>query len=271
MFWTFALALQAAVPLPQDANITQIPLVAIEEEKGKGSPRSPKSCTEKRDWCLTLNLEEGVERDRHTLFVDHGTSQAEFELPDSITEAGSGLDFWKFPITYQSIDNQDTFLFGIVSTYVEGYSGGGAEVKTLYMFRAEVGKSNSLIITPLEDPVPLGGYALIRACFGEADMKLRQNICHDDYALDVTIKPTGAMVNHMPELSYISQATVTPGFASRSQDNSDDDRLKRMKPKDFEMRTDDRCSYTVKMRADVNRARYATNFLDCSEFTASMQ
>lgn len=263
--------MQGAVLSAPASNIEQRSLVAVEDQKDS-AVIPPKSCTEERDWCLKLVWEENPEHTRYTVVINHGAVEAEYDLPDDLTEIGNvTFNFWQNPVAFQTIDNADALLFGIIGNASEGYSGGGASAHMMQLYRAEVGKGNSLIVTPLEDIVPFGGSALIKACFSEEDMKLRRDMCHDDYMLSVTIKPTGAMQNGLPELLYVSQATVTPGFASRWEDNSDKARLKRMKPKDFKTRVDDRCSYTVKMRADPDRQRYALNFRDCSEFTATME
>lgn len=260
----------AIAPSPAASTIQQVSLVAIEDQKDATIP--PKSCLDEQNWCLTVYVDRSGEQNRYSLYVDHGIPEAEVELPDDMTEVHNGtLEFWEAPIAYQSPSGTDALLFGLIQRQSEGYSGGGASEMALHLYRAEVSTNDKLEVTRLDDAVPFGGSALIRACFSENDMKLRRNMCHDDYSLDVSITPTGKLSNGLPELVYTSIAEVTPGFASRMQDNSDPKLLTRLTDTDFEKRIDDRCTYTSNMRADPDRSRYVLHFLDCSEFTASTE
>ena len=75
----------------------------------------------------------------------------------------------------------------------------------------------------------------------------------------------------MPELLYISEATVSPGFASRDQDNSDHTFLRKRTKRDFLPRTDQRCTFTRILRVDPERTTYVLDAPDCSEFTGGWE
>ncbi len=225
------------------------------------------ACTSGRVWCIRLEIQSDDEHSSHSITVRQASGQSAqttIDYADTIAVSGTGL--WTRPVSYRTANGRSGLLFGIVTTRAEAYSGGGAYAETLQFLRAETEASGTLAITPMDDPVPLAASVMIRACFSEQDMKLRRNICHDEYDLAVTLKLRPKLVHDLPAFTYVSKATITPGFAARDNDNSDAARLKAMKAADFKTRSDTRCSFTRPLDADARRARYVLDVPDCSNY-----
>lgn len=229
-------------------------------------------CTRDRGWCVTMQDALDADPITRTITVRQASgnsAQTTISFADQTLDNGARL--WAAPVAYRTSTGRDGLLFGIITRLSEGYSGGGADAATLELLRAEADISGQLEITPLGDPIPFGASAMIRACFSERDMKLRRNICHDEYALDVTLKLQPKLVHDLPAFLYISKATATPGFAARNTDNSDNARLKKLKAKDFKTRTDMRCTFTRPLQADARRAHYLVDAPDCSAYGPMME
>lgn len=225
------------------------------------------SCTVGREWCVTMAFDTNP--DKLAYFVDvkrpeGPSSSASIENPE--LSSSDRAELWDAPVTYSTQSGRRGFLFGIVTTSSEGYSGGGASARKLQFFRAEPKDTDILSVSPIGEPIPFGASSMIRACFSEQDQKLRRNKCHDEYDLDVTLKLKPALVNDLPAFLYISKATTTPGFASRDTDNSDDARLRTMKAADFKPRGDMRCTFTRQLQANAQRTMYSLEIPDCSEY-----
>ena len=247
------------------------PMVRQEEfpapDAKSGQTSIMQGCTQDRTWCVTLKENSDDEHISHSITVRQSSGQtAQTVIDYADLSAANGAGLWTKPVVYRTANGRSGLLFGIVTTQLESYSGGGAYAETLQWLRAETDASGHLAITPMDDPVPFGGYAMIRACFSELDMKLRRGICHDEYTLDVTLTLKPALVHDLPAFLYKSKATVTPGFASRATDNSDPARLRALKAADFKTRTDMRCTFTQPLQADARRARYRLDVPDCSDY-----
>lgn len=225
------------------------------------------SCTEDREWCVTMAFE--TDPDKLAYFVDvkrpigpsSSASIENFELSSS-----DGAELWGDPVSYSTPNGQRGLLFGIVMNRSESYSGGGASERKLQFFKAEPKDANILSVSSIGDPISFGASSMIRACFSEEDQQLRRNICHDEYDLNVTLRLKPTLVNDLPAFLYISKATTTPGFASRDQDNSDAARLRTMKAADFKPRTDRRCTFTRQLQVNARRTIYSLKVPDCSAY-----
>ena len=225
------------------------------------------ACTRGREWCVRLDIQSDDGHTSHSITVRQASGQsAQTTIDYADASAVSGTGLWTKPVSYRTANGRSGLLFGIVTTRSEGYSGGGAYAETLQLLRAETDASGALAIMPMDDPVPLAASVMIRACFSEQDMKLRRNICHDEYDLTVTLKLRPKLVHDLPAFTYESKASVTPGFAARDSDNSDAGRLKAMKAADFKTRSDTRCSFTRPLEVDARRARYVFDAPDCSNY-----
>lgn len=274
MLASLFLALQAASGTHAVEAPQQLQLSSVEPDR-KQDDKSPatdgKSCTDNKSWCITLDKNSEPESDGPTITVEKSGQYAKAPSLHSEFLAFGSINLWDSPVEYRTASGMPGLVFGAVSYHSQGYSGGGAGSSSMLLYVAEIQSGGKLKVDLLDDPIPYEQSALIRACFSEEDMKLRRNVCHDEYDQDVSIKPTGAMRNGLPELLYISNATVSPGFARRDQDNSDDKLLKTLAAKDFETRVDDRCTYTRKMYVHEDRDRYVLDFKDCSDFGADVQ
>lgn len=276
MLVTPLLLLQAISATANAEPPRQVRLEPVDAVKNAGADTPPvikaRHCTDSKSWCLTFKEKSDAGADGPTIIVEHRGQFAKAPpLPAEYVAFGSSINFWDSPVEYQTSAGKPGLIFGTISYQSEGYSGGGAQSSSMMLYAAEKRADGKLHIDLLEDPIPYAQSALIRACFSENDMKLRRDMCHDDYTQDVTIKPTGNVINGLPELLYISKASISPGFARRDQDNSDADLLKTLVDKDFEPRIDDRCTYTTNMYVHKDRDRYVLDFKDCSEFGTIME
>ncbi len=263
MYWLFLLAAEPPSPAPAvRQEILAMPRTAADDSGTQGP-----YCTARKSWCLSFERSESGEEPIAAVTVAHGAAHA--TAPIAVVH--DQLRFWDEPISYRTGDDRDGLILGLRTWRTEGYSGGGAGVNALKLVRAEMGADGKLVLAALDDWIPFGGSALIRACFSERDIKLRRGLCQDDYELEVKIRPDGKLVHDMPSLLYISEATVSPGFAARDQDNSDPAFLKKLTRRDFLPRTDQRCTFTRTMKAAAERDRYVLDAPDCSEFTAGQE
>lgn len=153
-------------------------------------------------------------------------------------------------------------LVGVETRISTGYSGGGASATRLSLIRVDIMGS-----PPMGEvlDLPLEGSAMIRACFGEKDMKQRAGACHDEYKFIGKLELAEPQGRH-PAFTFTTRAETYPGKVSRNADSLSAPPLTK---KDLIWSVDPLCSYrrTIRFNPATDRYEFDTPAPDCSEFT----
>ncbi|HSD36384.1 MAG TPA: hypothetical protein VLC92_02680 [Rhodocyclaceae bacterium] len=200
------------------------------------------------DRDLSLKLSGGPRRLAGALFRLTELSSADEEEPS--------LQLWP-----QLIRFEGGILAGVETEARAMYSGGGGNATTLHLIAFLPGQPPFEVLS-----VPQSANVMIRACFGERDMKKRAGACHDEYNFDANLALTGKSAAGMPVLRYRSTATSFPGPVSRSRDSLAGRPLRK---RDLVTFTDPQCSYQRLYRFAPEARSYVpdTPPPDCSNYT----
>ncbi len=164
---------------------------------------------------------------------------------------GEELAVWPHAIV-----REDSVLLGVTRRISTMYSGGGASSSSLSLF--EVGNGGAPAQLVLED-APWRGDVMIRACFGEQEMRARRGACHDEYRFSATYAP-----GPNGTLAYASVAESYPAGVRRTEDNTD----RRMTRRDLRWERDDACSVTRTLTGDANGVfQFDAPLPECTDYT----
>lgn len=231
-------------------------------------------CTYDGRWCAQIRSDAGTGTRQLAIF-DQGTPGevpviGRYELPGSESHEDSyAPTLWARIVRLNPGDDAGTgrrsAMLGVVMHVRAGYSGGGASADRLVLIKVDADGSQATFAEMLT--VPLGGEAMIRACFSEEDAEQRAGACHDLYSFSATLtlhdskRPAG-----LPEFAYETQATSFPGPVSRNEDSLGNAPLKE---KDLVTVVNEQCSYGRILRFDSAAGRYEADspLPDCSGFT----
>ncbi|MFC4292712.1 hypothetical protein ACFOWX_09835 [Sphingorhabdus arenilitoris] len=241
-------------------------------------------CTADKRWCaelltnadtigFTMNLFDGRSRDDADSIRKNIASYTVSEDSGDSAYDRSSTEIWPQIIRQpvgdpvdEGTEPRETIIIGLLSGQSSMYSGGGAQVTTLNLYRVN---GDPFTNAGLENVlnVPWNGSIMIRACFSEEDLTLRKGVCHDLY--DFTAELTLAKSHNsplLPQLIYQTKAVATPGTSRRSNDNSTGVQLT---DKDILPQTDLRCSYRRLLTYNPTTQRYEFDRPgpDCSDYT----
>ncbi|MFC7421795.1 hypothetical protein ACFQNF_18200 [Iodobacter arcticus] len=183
--------------------------------------------------------------------------QTHYRLADLLSaDEDSSFQLWPKLIRFEG-----GILAGVEAQVRSMYSGGGASSTTLHLIAFLPGQAPFKVLS-----VPQSASVLIRACFGERDMKQRAGACHDEYSFNASLALTGASAAAMPVLRYRSKATTFPGPVSRSKDSL---ARRPLRKRDIMTATDPQCSYQRLYRFAPEARAYvaSTPPPDCSDYT----
>jgi len=155
-----------------------------------------------------------------------------------------------------AIVRNGSVLLGVTRRISSMYSGGGASSYSLSLF--EVGNGAAPAQLVLEDG-PWRGDVMIRACFGERDMRTRRGACHDEYRFSATYAP-----GPNGTLTYASVAESYPAGVRRMEDNTQ----RRVTRRDLRWERDDACSVTRTLTRDANGVfQFDAPLPECTDYT----
>ncbi|TGX52707.1 hypothetical protein E5A73_13755 [Sphingomonas gei] len=214
-------------------------------------------CSADRRWCVDLSAPQ--DQDAQALPIVRAGDAAPPMPPPSETFADETYAVWPRLILLED----GSFLAGVEARTSTAYSGGGGSATELRLFR--VTPDGQAVATPVLR-VPVAASLMIRACFGERDMRNRRGACHDEYGFSGNIELAGDATNGLPALAYVSEAYAFPRGVSRMADSSANPRLKKS---DLVRERDPECSFTRRFRFDAATGSYQPDapLPECSEYT----
>ena len=229
------IAIAAAAPVAPVRDVAGNRMVALAAFRGpawfaaKDGVRSAMRCTADRRWCARV-VQAG--RDFTVELYDR--------LPPTprpmaaIAIAGDDhthVALWPHLV----IQADGSMLVGAAVTQSTYYSGGAASTTDLTLYVATPGVTEP---PPLLS-VPSGGSVMIRACFGERDMRARAGACHDLYEFSGALTLDPATRFGRPRFRLATRARTFPGRIGREDDNS----AKRLTKRGLVWARDPGCSY----------------------------
>lgn len=241
-------ALLAAALSPQFETLEPVPAAA----QGEAIP----ACTADRRWCALIETDETDEQ--RVLRLYDGAPDGRAPAASYRIESEASEGFWK-PGAVLRRAGSDEIILGADRELQAMYSGGGGMSSYRTLIRFVPGAAPQEVLT-----VPLSGSLMIRACFGEKDMKQRAGACHDEYEFDAELKAEGDAFP--PRLTYASTATTFPGRVSRNEDS-----LARppLKPADLVRAVDTECSVQRVFTFDPALSAYVPDapLPECGDYT----
>lgn len=197
-------------------------------------------CEAARDWCATVR--QDGEDGPWTLLVFPAGVQNEplrYPLPEAPEEEPAEVSLWPFLVR----EADGTLLAGVQYYRRTMYSGGGAGAERLLLLRLP---GEQAPVPVLETPI--GGSSMVRACFGEDDMRARRDACHDEYEFTGTLALDPAATAGRPRFILTTVARTYPGQVSRDEDSAERPPLRR---RDLIWWRDPECSYTRRFAPDA--------------------
>jgi hypothetical protein len=237
-----------------------IAMPAINTTSDAANQVSPETrCTSDRRWCVflsnqgdlnttTVNVYNGQLPPGNADGRDNARDVGSYRVSHRADDLGSAsLHIWptiirRPTLRIDGLPLDETISIGVISALSAGYSGGGAQSTSLQLY--QLGPTMDGRIPDAGNfgivlDVPLTGYKMIRACFGEEDDANRRGVCHDEYDFNATLKLGKTMPDGQPQIVYQSIATTTPGSSRLSEDNS----KRKLSLSDIKPRRDRKCSY----------------------------
>lgn len=160
-----------------------------------------------------------------------------------------GLDYSGASLWPQTVTLGDGVIFGVLLSRSTMYSGGGASATYLVLVEAPAGDAPLRFVA---GGIPVGGHAMIRACFSDADRRGRRGVCHDEYDFAGTVSLVATGATGRPVLALTTRATTSPGRLSRDEDN----RAVRVPPVGQREWRDPACSYRHLFTFDAGSHTY---------------
>jgi len=216
------------------------------------------SCT--RDGRLCVSLTEPDEAGTVRPVVGAaGPPTAAARAPEDDSASAETHAVWPALVTLEG----GGFLAGVETRTRTSYSGGGGSGTDLRLFR--IAPDGTAAAGPVLE-VPVGGSLLIRACFGERDLRRRRGACHDEYGFSARIAVAPGTAAGHPVLTYASEAWGFPRGASRSGDSN---RMPPLRKEDLVRQRDAACSVTRRFRFDAAAGAYRPDrpLPECSDYT----
>ena len=217
------------------------------------------ACTADNRWCVGL-LEGAAGDDTAVRPVVRADLSV---LPGATGDVSYGQETYQPWTSLMSLADGG-FLAGVDVGSSAMYSGGGGQASTVALYRLDAAGDamGGPVLT-----VPLMSSVLIRACFGEKDMKQRAGACHDEYSFEAKLTAApNATSGVMPTLIYATTATAFPRGVSRSKDSLENPPLK---PADLVATRDPTCSFERRFTFDAATGVYQPDrpLPDCADYT----
>jgi hypothetical protein len=177
----------------------------------------------------------------------------------SVDTEGGDLSIKPMPALIRLDDGR--LLIGALATRQTGYSGSGGNATQQVLALVAPDKEVKPVLT-----VPESGSLMIRACFGEKDMKRRANACHDEYRFTGTLTAADRVNVQLPLLRFRMNASHYPRGVSR---NNDSLTLPPLRKRDLTWQVDKRCTFERSFHFDPAQGTYVPDAVlpDCSDYT----
>lgn len=214
------------------------------------------ACTADRRWCALI--EAGETDEQLVLRLYDGLPGERTPVASHRIESENSEGFWRPGAILRRAESDDVIL-GADMELQAMYSGGGGMSSYRTLVRFTPGEAPQEILT-----VPMSGSLMIRACFGEEDIKQRAGACHDEYEFAAELKAEGDAFP--PRLTYASTAATFPGRVSRSEDSLAKPPLT---PKDLVKAVDAECSVRRVFTFDLATNAYVPDapLPECGDYT----
>jgi hypothetical protein len=215
-------------------------------------------CSKDGRWCVSI-AEAQDEQAQALPVVRSAGAPAPVTQPPSDAFSNETYAVWPRLILLKD----GGFLAGVETRTSTAYSGGGGSATELRLFRVpRDGQTAPMPVLQL----PVGASLLIRACFGERDMRYRRGACHDEYSFSGSLELTNESAAGLPTLAYVTEARAFPRGVSRMEDSTAKPRLKKS---DLVHERDPECSFSRRLRFDATAGAYQPDapLPECSAYT----
>lgn len=248
MILLLAAFLAAAAPAPDFETLDPVPAAA----RGEAIP----ACTADRRWCALIEADGA--QDNPVAHLYDGLPDGRAPTASHRLESEGAEGVWTPGVILRK-EGDDTIILGADMGLQAMYSGGGGMSSSRTLIAFKPGEAPREILT-----VPMSGSLMIRACFGERDMKQRAGACHDEYEFDADLKVEDDAFP--PRLTYASTAATFPGRVSRDEDSLAKPPLK---PADLVRAVDAECTVQRVFTFDPTTKAYVADapLPDCSAYT----
>ncbi|EGF95384.1 Uncharacterised protein [Brevundimonas diminuta] len=238
------------------ASVSEPAFEALEPIPAAAQGEAIPACTVDRRWCALIETDETQER--QVLRLYDGLPGGRAPVASHLIESENSEGFWRPSAILRRAESDDVIL-GADMELQAMYSGGGGMSSYRTLVRFTPGAAPQEMLT-----VPMSGSLMIRACFGEEDMKQRAGACHDEYEFNAELKAEGDAFP--PRLTYASTATTFPGPVSRNEDSLAKPPLT---PKDLVKAVDAECSVRRVFTFDPAANAYVPDapLPDCGDYT----
>lgn len=180
-------------------------------------------CSGDGAWCLVRNAAD--------VQIIHGDTTTELLTFDEGTGAP---EVW--PVIVRNGRDDTSVLFGLKWTGHDMFSGGGAAVGRVTLYRFEPGAPGATEALTF----PSNSDISIRACFDEDDTRARRDACADQYTFIGQLSLDTENAASPARLVLQTFATTYPGPRSRMSDSTQDAPLQ---ASDLVVTPDEECSY----------------------------
>jgi len=222
----------------------------------------PLHCTQDQRWCAEISRD--VDLDESTLHVFAGLPDGGQPAVSHRLARTSDEDFALWPQVVRLAGPEGGLFIGVEHQTHTSYSGGGGGATTLELIRLAGADSETakLVLT-----LPIAASLMIRACFGERDMRARRGACHDEYNFSANLRLEPNVASGPPRLTLETVATTYPAGVSREGDSTTAGRLRQ---RDLVHARDPACSYRRTLTLDPATGVYAPDapLPDCEAYTA---
>ena len=215
-------------------------------------------CAAARDWCAELVRDGESWLLELSGRADPNAPERRIRLQPPDREIGDpNFELWPQLVR----ESGGAVIVGLLAARRTGFSGGGAMATRLILVRVEPGAPQAAEVLT----VPVEGSAMIRACFSEADMRLRREACHDEYEFSgaLTLAPDDGQGR--PSFLLTTRARTYPGEVERWEDSADRPPLRRG---DLVWAEHPGCSYRRTFSFDPAEGRYLADapLPECGQF-----
>ncbi|MBC7768779.1 MAG: hypothetical protein H7124_08325 [Phycisphaerales bacterium] len=200
-------------------------------------------CSGDSAWCVARDAS-------NVRFIHNGA-----ETPLLTFTEDSTPQIW--PVIVRQDD--ESVLIGLTWSQTAMYSGGGAEVSRVTLYKITPG----VRLVPEVLTAPVSGAISTRACFDEDDVRARREACLDEYNFTGALALDTANSSGPARFVFTTLATSYPGVRSRSSDSTEQAPLQQS---DLQIVRDETCSYRRVLTFNGEGYDYDTAPPECADY-----